>query len=202
MSTFLQQDLWQNDKFRRYTALGLLGVLLIVAVLFISSLYRSSFGEVDNLQNLLSRYEKIIQREPELRKKLDDMKQTNRTSRVLLTGANDALTGADLQERLKKLAASAGGILESTQMLSAEDEPPLQKITVRVQMSVNITALQRILYALETRRPYLFIENLDVKFLGNKSKNPNARQPNLKLIMDVAGYRDPRNNADDEGEGA
>jgi general secretion pathway protein M len=70
---------------------------------------------------------------------------------------------AAIQNRIKALVEAARGELKSVQILPAQADGHLRRITVRGQMSMTIEAAQRVFHDLEGAEPLLFLDNLDIR---------------------------------------
>ena len=72
---------------------------------------------------------------------------------------------------------------------TSRDEGRYRQITVNVQLTANIFALRKILNAIETNTPYLFVDNLTVRTQvpANFRPRPGA-EPEMFVQFDVSGY--------------
>ena len=189
MTNILEQDLMENRIFRRIVAIGLLCVLLGGALWIYLAAYFSSSERLDYLENTQARYAQAIGSEGTLRARLEELQGAATKSIALLSGESVALVGAQLQARMKQIVASAGGQLETTQMLPVSTEGALEKITVRASMTVTTNTLQKMLYVIETQRPYLYIEEIDIKALSQRRAPGRKQVEALKATIVFFGYR-------------
>jgi general secretion pathway protein M len=139
----------------------------------------------------LERYRRVAAMRPEVTKQLDALR-TKDTRRFFLRSGAAALSGAEAQEAVRTLVESAGARLISVQAPPAKDEGRYRLVTVNVQMTANIFALRKILYALESNTPYLFVDNLLVRSQvpGNFKPGPGG-EPEMFVQFDVYGYAIP-----------
>lgn len=109
----------------------------------------------------------------------------------LLDGGSEALAGAQLQEIAKRNIRQAGGTLASTQMLPTSKNQFFERVTVRVQLTASVTALQRVLHAIESNRPLLFVDYFEIKTRqASRGANVNSSLPvPLAVNFNVSGYR-------------
>lgn len=189
MTNMMQQDLWENRLFRRGLAIAILGLLIGGVIWGLLTSYLESQSSLTQLEKMQARYDQAIGSEGSLRQRLEDLQGAEVKSDALLSGESVALVGAQLQARLKQIIREAGGRLETTQMLSSEQDASLEKIMVRASMSVSTKTLQKILYVLETQRPYLFIDQLDIKTFIQRRAVDKAQTESLKVTIDFYGYR-------------
>lgn len=108
-----------------------------------------------------------------------------------LQGASEALVSADLQNRVKTVVQANGGVLNSTQILDATSEEGFRRLAVRVRMSGGSEALYKVLYALETERPFLFVDNIDINARSLRTRDGQAESIELMVSFDLFGYMRP-----------
>ena len=108
-----------------------------------------------------------------------------------LQGASEALVSADLQNRVKTVVQGNGGVLNSTQILDATSEEGFRRVAVRVRMSGGSEALYKVLYALETERPFLFVDNIDINARSMRAREGQAETIELMVSFDLFGYMRP-----------
>ncbi len=189
MTNILEQNLMESRTFRRILAVGLLSVVAGGIVWIFLTLYLSSNERLANLENAQASYTQAIGSEGVLRQRLEELQGAALESVALLSGDSVALVGAQLQTRLKQIVGNAGGRLETTQMMPSANEQSLEKISMRASMTVNTINLQKILYVIETQRPYLFIEEVDIKALSQRRAAENNQAESLKVTISFFGYR-------------
>ena len=181
----------------RLTAVLLLFALIAFAVFGVALPVRTAYDETEgalaHTRELLARYERASARKSALAARLAELGKRQAQTGIYVKGATDAVAAADLQERIKAAIASAGGELKSTQILTVRDEGEFQRVTLRVAMTGRVVNLYRLLYTLEGGRPYLFVDNLDVKARRSRRKkdeDANA-DPQLTIRFDLYGYLKP-----------
>jgi general secretion pathway protein M len=108
-----------------------------------------------------------------------------------LQGASEALVSADLQNRVKTVVQGNGGVLNSTQILDATSEEGFRRVAVRVRMSGGSEALYKVLHALETERPFLFVDNIDINARSMRAREGQAETIELMVSFDLFGYMRP-----------
>lgn len=119
-----------------------------------------------------------------------------RNQLVFLAGTNPTLVGAKLQGHVQALIEASGGRLISSQILQTKPKDGLRWVTLRARMTASIEAVQSVLHALETEKPYLFVDN--VSFRANRAnRRPNKRRPaarksipagHMNISFDIIGY--------------
>lgn len=105
-------------------------------------------------------------------------------------GASATVAGANMQERVVAAIRAAGGTVTSSQVDTAGTgtTPPTIALTVSCQLSD--TALQGLLYALETAPPTLLLDQLsiDAAAPGTGDLAPGSSAGTLKISMVLSAY--------------
>lgn len=108
-----------------------------------------------------------------------------------LQGASEALVSADLQNRVKTVLQANGGVLNSTQILDTTSEEGFRRLAVRVRMSGGSEALYKVFHALETERPFLFVDNVDINARTVRTREGQGETIELMVTFDLFGYMRP-----------
>jgi len=124
----------------------------------------------------LGKYISLIAEKPELEKQLDSLKEERKAEETkLIEGQTLSLAAASLQEIVKDTITRSGASITSERVQKPEDLDKFKIIGVSIDTVVPDTrSLSDILYAIETRTPYLTIKDLDIR---------------------IRNYRDPREQA-------
>lgn len=153
--------------------------------------YRDTVAQAEDQ---LPRLRRLAAMAPSLEAELARIERDPTARTRQLTGANDALAAADLQNRLGRIAAANAVVLRSTQILPPEEEEGFRRIAVRVALEGDTPALLKILHGLETASTLLFVDNLEIRARsgGRVRRNPagGAGKPAELLLIrfDLAGY--------------
>lgn len=165
----------------RAAALAILVALVAVLYLGIAmpivDAYQSIGADTAQLHEQLQRYQRAGSDRAQRQAELAALAQRSSAADGFLQGANDTLVAVQLQNRIKSLAEAAHAELRSTQVLPAQDEGALRRISVRGQIATNIAGALQIFHGLEAQYPLLFIDNLDMR----------ARQGNVREIRGRGG---------------
>lgn len=175
-------------------AVGLLLVLLAVVMgavaLPLWLLNRHYEAALDDSIGRVERYSKIAGMRDGLAKKAIEVNALA-ASHHYLKSSSPALAAAELQEQVKVILEAKGGKLNSIQILPHKDEGSYRQISVALQLSAPISAVKGMLYALESARPYLFVDNFSVRsmagFGARAGVDPNV-EPELTVQFDLTGY--------------
>jgi general secretion pathway protein M len=180
----------------RTAALSLLvfviGALYLLVVSPAIEAHRSTDEATQETLEQLARYENISKTNPNRKAQLEKLARQQSQSGVYLAGDTDALAAAGLQEDVGAKIEKNGGKLRSIQILPVKTDGNFKRVSVRVQLTATLGSFARILYALESGRPYVFIDNLDVKNRrGRKAKQKAVENPELVIRFDLYGYLRP-----------
>lgn len=172
----------------------LLGVLVLLyfgvaaPLLSISREYRESREE---LLFRLERLQRTAAGKGVLLQKLERLKAEGQSDTRFLSKNTAALASAELQTQIKQAVGDAGGELTSTQVIPERSEEKFSRIAVKVRMNGSTDVLRQVLHTFESAKPYLFIENLNIRPI-RMPRNPAAKNPaipdKLSVDFDVVGY--------------
>lgn len=106
---------------------------------------------------------------------------------LVLAGESDTIRLANLQSTLGALAGQAGVQVRSSRNLSPLDRPQARMLGVQLQFSATIEQLQSILIAIESHRPHLRVEALQVTVLQDTVMPGSTVPASLETRLDVMG---------------
>jgi general secretion pathway protein M len=134
------------------------------------------------------RFRRIAGTRPAVAKELEAMRAKDARKFFLRSGAA-ALSAAEEQEALRALIEQSGGRLITMQSPTAKDDGRYRQITVNVQLTANVVALRKILYAIENNTPFLFVDSLQVRTQVPPNFKPQpGQEPEMFVMIDVTGY--------------
>lgn len=179
----------------KLAALGLLLMVLALAyfavvapLLGLGKEYRET---VDDLRFRQQHLQKIADGKDALTKRLEDIRALARKNEAFLPTSTAALAAADLQTRIKQAVSAAGGELSSTQVIPERNEENAVRVGVKIRMTGSTAVLRQVLHSFESGKPYLFIENLNIRPI-RMPRNPREKNPTvedrLSVDFDVIGY--------------
>lgn len=181
-----------SPAMRRFSAVGLLFVVLALAwsVIVVPLLDARSEARdtIERLQPIVERGRAAVGDIAGLRTELRRLKEGRHSAGGLLSGTNEPIAAAQLQERLKTAVDRAGGKLRSTQVLPARDDGAFRRVTIRAQLSIDLPGLQRVVYELEASLPYLFLDNVEIAQRPGNRGSPAGGDPLLDVGFGLSGY--------------
>jgi general secretion pathway protein M len=181
-----------NPKQSRQLAVGLLVAVVVACVLAVAlpawMLHRHYDVALEENFGKLERFRRIASTRPEVTRQLEAMRGKETRKFFLRSGAA-AFSAAEAQEALRAIVESNGGRLITMQAPSSREEGRYRQVTVNVQLTANIFALRKILSAIETNTPFLFVENLMVRSQVQANHRPGpGQEPEMFVTLDVSGY--------------
>lgn len=108
-------------------------------------------------------------------------------SGAYLKGESEPLKVAALQTALAGLAAANGVRFHSTRALSGRERDEVRLIGVRVQFTAEIEQVRALLHRIETHRPFLFIEGVQIQPVSPFSQRDPEQVGVLDVRLDVFG---------------
>jgi len=180
----------------RALALGLLvvAVVLVLGLLLapVLMLHRHYDDAIESWTSRLETYRRVAAQAPELRLALDAMRAKD-GRRFFLKNTAPNLAGAELQELVKSAIESSGGRITTSQSPAPREDGAFRQVVASVQFFATVPNLQRILHAIETREPYLVVENITIRptnaFRGFKPAI--GQEPEVNVQLDVTAWAMP-----------
>lgn len=174
----------------RWVALGLLAILLVLIYqLTLASLwarYQALAPAISEQTKQVQRYQRLAAQAPQLRERLQRLRNDARFTDYLVPGGSSALAAAALQQRLQDLAQAQQGKILSTRVGKPQSDDDFEQVSLNARLQISLSGLQALLYNLETQAPYLFVRNLHVyRQLGRKTGNTDE----LEVQLDIDGLR-------------
>jgi general secretion pathway protein M len=162
--------------------IGALGLIVIGIVLPTVTRYTALEQGIADNEMALRRFEDVAKRLPRLEAERKTLQQALAAQDGFLKAPNDSLAAAELQARIKSAVEKNGGELKSIQTLPARDEKGFRRITARVEVMGNDSAMMRLWYDMESGVPFLFIDNFDIE--ARSIARRDRTQPSL-ITLDV-----------------
>ena len=165
-----------------------LGLVLVPVLL----LHRHYDDAIELWTSRLGTDRRVAAQAPELRLALDAMRAKD-GRRFFLRNTATNLAGAELQELVKGAIESGGGRITTSQSPAPREDGAFRQVVASVQFFATVPNLQRILHAIETREPYLVVENITIRptnaFRGFKPAI--GQDPEVNVQLDVTAWAMP-----------
>lgn len=152
---------------QRWLAIGLLVfVCVLVLSILVVPIISKGLEYYEKKQDLafqLKRFNQVVSSKDAVLEKISDAREQFQAQGYFSTKKTESLASAELQKFLKKAISSANGQLTSTQVLPRKDEQTFTRIAVKVRMIGDMEALRSVLYEIETSKPLILVEQLDIR---------------------------------------
>lgn len=179
------------EQSRRAAIAVLFGAIVAAAAIFalpIWLLHRHYDVALADAADRLERYNRLAATRPAIALQLEAMR-AKEPRKFFLRAGPPALSAAEAQEAVRSIVEGSGGRLITMQAPVSKDDGRYRQIIVNVQMTANVQAMRKILYAIETHVPYLFIDNLTVRSQVPANFRPTpGTEPEMFLQFDVSGF--------------
>jgi len=181
-----------NPTQSRRLAIGLLAAAVVAGVLAIALpawlLHRHYDVALEENFGKLERFRRVASTRPEVNRQLELMRGKETRKFFLRSGAA-AFSAAAAGEAIRGIVEANGGRLITMQAPSSREEGRYRQVTVAVQLTANIFALRKILSAIESNTPFLFVDSLMVRSQVQASHRPGpGQEPDMFATLDVSGY--------------
>lgn len=169
---------WQSRGLALSLLLFLLGMVYLLLVRPVITQFAFYAEEQTEYRDHLLRYKRIAATQPLVEQRLATLQQRQRTTADFLESSTHTLAAAELQEQVKSIIVSHGGRLVSTQILAARNGELFPRVTIKVQMKGDIEGVLKVFHALESGRPFLFLDNvyMRVRVVRRRTVRPRRGQ--------------------------
>lgn len=179
----------QQKKAAALSILVLVVLMLIAAIaLPVWLLNRHYDGALDEVVNRLDRFSRIVGMRDGLQKQAVEVKALG-AKRHFLKSGSPALVAAELQQQAQAVFEANGAKVNSIQPLPSKDEGAYRQVTVQVQLIAPLSSVKGMLHALESARPYLFLDNFSARANNMVvTRSEPVNEPDLVVMVDISGY--------------
>lgn len=171
--------------------LGLITLILLFGIWPLISATSEDRERAEDLNFRLARLQKIVAEKPSIMATRQQLTEASQNDEYFLPRETGSLAAANLQTLIKETVSEAEGELTSTQALPERTEDKFTRITVKVRMNGRSDILKSILHKLESSKPYLLVDNLNIRPV-RMPRNPADKSPlppeRLSIDFDVSGY--------------
>lgn len=179
-------------RYQRAAALLLLvaagAIAATVLVRPFLALYRDRAVQIETLESRVLSYRAAAQEQPALTGQLKQLQRNPLIASHHLQNASPALAAAELQQHIQKAVEAHGGQLVSMQVIDPTAPPGLITVTVRIRLRTDVGGLQKVLFALESGRPLITLDNVFLRTIGPVRNAGSAMNDDLDIGFDASGY--------------
>lgn len=168
-------------------------VLFLVIGIPVGAAFWAEHSETEDALSQLALYRAEMGLKPKLEAELTAVQAQAASGTGLIVADDSALAEAQVQREMKSLVENNVGEVRSSQVASKKPAGGLEEISIQYDLSVPITRLNPLLYAIETHTPYLFIDHATISGgLAWQQPQPTGRkqpEPKLEVRLTVRAYR-------------
>jgi len=157
--------------------------------------WQETRAQIAQTKALLARYKAINARHDQLEVELEELRQEILPKSGAFSGEDPSVVAAELQSAVSQMVKTGGGDLLSIQIVPGEDEGSLTEVRVRVQFTAAADDVTRIFHDLESAKPYLFVDNLQIRagrsarrVRRTRSRSDDDDSDALYVTCEVSGY--------------
>lgn len=179
----------------------LLVVIAALYSLFLSPLltrYITSSEQIEQLEHQKAVYERVAAGMESNQAQLEALRQNNPIADLYLAETRPTLAAAELQQHLSRMVGASGGQVVSTQILQKDSDGALSVVALQVHIRGEISDLVNLLYSIESGRPLLFVENLQISSVAQRTPQrrvqarrnqaPRKVLPSLDVRFDLIAH--------------
>ena len=182
-----------HQLWNRVLAVALAGVPLCAVIwtvaVWLHDAHAMLSAEITQTRLRLRGYESMLERRPEIEAAV--VRSRHSGHYYYWAGSTEGGAAEELQRQLLSVIDAAGGSVRNVQTLPATRNDAYTTVNLRVVLDASATELLETLYSIESNRPYLFLNRLHVRALGQQARTAQAPEAVLQASLDVGGYLEP-----------
>jgi hypothetical protein len=164
---------------------GALAVVYVLAVQPLISLFSDQADRLSLARITLSKYRVIASREEQVRAAAAQADEVS-SSATFLQGASEGAASANLQARLKAIAAQAGAQVQSVRAIEPLTEGGVRYLRAHLELAGPVAAVYATLRVIEGAEPYLFVGQALLRTSTGAGSLP-TQEPSMEAQLDVYG---------------
>lgn len=161
------------------------GALIFLSLAFI---YGGQREEAKESLRQLAVYNGEIDARPEVERAYAMLKARVAAMPGILHAEGGAPAEAQVESQLKELVEANGGEVRSAQAMPTTTSNGFEIVSLECDLTVPASRLRDLLYAVETHRPYFFIETADITAPLSWDPKSNA-EPSYEVRWGLRAYR-------------
>ena len=180
--------MWRLSKpMRRTAALGLLAAVLAVLVFGVAMPIVQRFEElaqsIEEQQRQLEQFTVAAAQDMTVRS-LEQRRAAEFVLGEFLPGDSEQVAQANLQTTVAGIAQASGVRILSARRLPDRERAPFKLTGLGISLVTDIEGLQKLVHAIETGRPYLFVEAADISSQGGANSTREG-PPLIEARLDI-----------------
>jgi hypothetical protein len=179
---------WHGRKpARRALGVAVFAVLILAAApLYL--VFKSQSEDRDVMLRQLAIYNAKVAQRSALAGELQNLQAMTRAAPGLIKTASADLAAAQIQTDVKTLVRANAGEIRTAQTAAVVKTGGFETISVAYDLTVPLSHLRALTYAIESHTPYLFLDNVAIS-APTAANGAAPSEPVLELRWTVRGYR-------------
>lgn len=187
---------------QRSVALAILAVIILMVwawlIAPITGFYSQRLEEVEDLTSRLSRYERLLDNESYIDQTLAQLEKDTKDTSLFFEAEKVALASAKMQQLINQFVSQSGAQSVSSQQYQAQPLNGTQAMGLRIQVRGEVTNLLNLLHSIESAQPIIFIENLKIDSVSERTMRVISRRRrgndtprtnfSMTIAMDLVSY--------------
>jgi len=181
----------------RRAAMTAVGIVTAVLLAFVGVPVVAAFwavhNETDEALFQLAVYRAEMGLKPQLETELANVRVRAQSGTGLILADDSALAEAQVQREMKSMVENNAAEVRSTQVASKKMVGGLEEISVQYDLTVPITRLSALLYAIESHTPYLYIDRANISggfgWQAPVQTGKKQPEPKLEVRLTIRAYR-------------
>lgn len=176
-----------SKRVSRLAALGLL-VAAVAALVFgvalpIAQAFQDRAQALEDERRQLREYRAFAEQDSAVAG-LEERHRAELEIGEFLPGETELDRRSNMQAALSALAEETGVRITSARQLPDQERGPFKLVGMGLNLTTDIESVHHLLYAIETSKPYLFIESADISPLGGGNREGSGPRL-LEVRLDV-----------------
>jgi general secretion pathway protein M len=162
-------------------------LLTVAAIVLPALLMNRHFDErIEAMQDQLEVYQRVARHSDQYQAKYQQLQRARQQDRRYLQSDTESLATAELQRIVKQMIAGNHGEILSTQVMQTTEEQGFARVSIRIRMKSGLEEMVKIFHAMESRKPYLFVEDVIIR----SRQVARRRLPSNKAIEEAMAQLD------------
>jgi Type II secretion system (T2SS), protein M subtype b len=193
MNSTVQRRRVLSPRSKRAVAAALLAIVVLIPLAAIAAgawfAHRHYDDAIAKMTRQLKSQTAMNATRPQVLQAVEVLREKD-TKRFFLKTGTAALVSAEFQESIRALIETNGGRVNQSQPLPAKEVDGYRQIGATFQVGASHANMQKILYAIEQKEPFAFVDSMTLRsnwYPGFKPA-PGQPEPEHFLQLDVIGF--------------
>lgn len=143
--------------------LALLALLIGAIAIPAWSMNRHYDALISGMSDQLAIYKRVATHSDAYQAEYQQLVRLQQLDKRYLQGATESLATAELQRTVKQVVAGGKGDIISTQVMPTTEQEGFKRVAIRTRMKSTLEDMVAIFHALESGKPYLFIDDVTIR---------------------------------------